>query len=115
MPFPNPDTQFKPGKSGNPAGKPKGSKNLKTIIRELEDEDFNWNLVPIKQKDAAKKIGAPWRAIMFTALAKAYSGDVRAMEWLRKSGYGDKMDITTDGKPLKALVEFIGEDEDKES
>jgi hypothetical protein len=26
-------TQFKPGKSGNPAGRPKASRNLKTIIR----------------------------------------------------------------------------------
>ncbi len=27
--------QFKPGESGNPAGRPKGSKNLKTILKEL--------------------------------------------------------------------------------
>lgn len=35
MPFPNPDTQFKPGQSGNPAGLPKGTKWLKTRLREL--------------------------------------------------------------------------------
>ena len=53
MPFPNTETQFKPGESGNPNGRPAGSKNLATIIRELEDENFDWSLVPIKQRDGA--------------------------------------------------------------
>ena len=93
---------WKPGESGNPKGRPKGSKNLATIVRDLEDENFNWDLVPIKQKDKAKAIGAPWKAIVFTALAKAYSGDVKAMEWLRKSGYGDKLSIDGD---IRQVVE----------
>lgn len=97
MPFPNPDTQFKPGESGNPAGKPKGTKSLSTLIRELEDEEFDWDLVPIKVKDQARKIGSPWKAIVFTALAQAYSGNVKAMEWLRKAGYGDKLDVKVEG------------------
>lgn len=29
------ETKFKPGKSGNPKGRPKGSKNESTILREL--------------------------------------------------------------------------------
>ncbi len=94
--------QFKPGESGNPNGRPKGSKNLSSIIRELEDENFDWSLVPIKQKDMAQKIGSPWKAIVYTALAKAFSGDVKAMEWLRKSGYGDKLSIDGD---IRQIVE----------
>ena len=31
------DTQFKEGQSGNPAGRPRGSRNIKTILRELLD------------------------------------------------------------------------------
>lgn len=31
-------TQFKPGQSGNPNGKPKGSKSFKTILSELLDK-----------------------------------------------------------------------------
>ena len=82
-------------------GRPKGSKNLATIVRELENEEFDWSLVPIKgDKETVKKIGAPWKAIVFTALSKACDGDVKAMEWLRKSGYGDKLDITSKGREI---------------
>jgi hypothetical protein len=106
----NPATQFKPGESGNPAGKPKGTKSLSTLIRELENEDFDWELVPIKVKDQAKKIGSPWKAIVFTAMAKAYSGDVKAMEWLRKAGYGDKLNVEVEGglfSENKLVIEVV--------
>lgn len=95
------ETQFKQGQSGNPNGKPKGTKNLATIIEELEHEDFgDWDKIPIKERAKAIEIGSPWRAIVYTAIAKAYSGDMRAAEWLRKSGYGDKLDVTSGGKRI---------------
>lgn len=93
-------TRFKKGRSGNPKGRSVGSKNLATIVGELENEKFDWSLVPIKQKEVAEKIGSPWRAIVFTAIAKAYAGDMKAAEWLRKSGYGDKLDVTSGGKRI---------------
>jgi hypothetical protein len=97
------------GEVRNPNGRPKGSKNLTTIIKELEDEKFDWSKVPEKQSDAIKALGSPWRAITYVAMQNAIKGNVQAAEWLRKSGYGDKMDVTTGGQPLKALVEFINE------
>lgn len=100
-------TPVQPGQVLNPNGRPKGSKNLSTIIRELEAEDFDWSLVPIKQKDAARQIGSPWRAIVFTAVAKAYSGDVAAMKWLKDSGYGSQVDITSGGAPLNVMIESV--------
>lgn len=33
---------YKPGQSGNPLGKPKGSKNMKTILREMLETDINY-------------------------------------------------------------------------
>lgn len=101
----NPNTSglvpFPPGVSGNPNGRQKGTKNLATIIEELEREDFgDWDKIPIKDRANAMKIGSPWRAIVYTAIAKAYSGDMKAAEWLRKSGYGDKLDLTSKGDKI---------------
>ncbi len=94
-------TRFKPGQIPNPNGRPPG-KSLSTLIRELgEDENFNWDLVPIKDREKAKKLGSPWRAILMTAIARSYSGDVKAMRWLSKTGYGDKLDITSGGKAIQ--------------
>lgn len=98
-------TQFKPGQSGNPNGRPKGRKNLATLVREMmEDEDFDWSLIPLSgnQREWAKKLGAPWKAIIATAANKSMMGDTRAMDFLRKSGYGDRLDVTTNGKEIQA-------------
>ncbi|MBA3723948.1 MAG: hypothetical protein H0W89_03565 [Candidatus Levybacteria bacterium] len=80
-------------------GRPKGAKNLKTIIRELENENFNWDLVPIKNKAAAKAIGSPLKVIVYVAIAKAISGDISAMYWLSRTGYGRKTEIEPDILP----------------
>lgn len=40
MEFPNKQTQFKPGKSGNPEGRPRGSKNRATIVRQILEMDY---------------------------------------------------------------------------
>ena len=82
-------TQFMPGKSGNPLGKPKGRKSLSTIVHELEDEDFQWGLLPRAQYELVERTGCPWRAIVFAALIKSLKGDLRAAEWLRKISYGN--------------------------
>lgn len=82
-----------PGEVRNPNGRPKGSKNLSTIIRELENEEFDWTHVPLKQKDAVTKIGSPWRVITYRALAMAANGDIKAMKWLKDAGYGSKLTV----------------------
>lgn len=93
----NPDigknTRFSSTRQPAKNGRPKGSKSLATIIRELEDEDFDWARVPVKQKDLFKKFGAPWRAIVMISLAKACNGDMRAADWLAKFGYGEKFRV----------------------
>lgn len=82
-----------PGEVRNPHGRPKGSKNLSSIIREMENEEFDWTHVPLKQKDAVTKIGSPWRVITYRALAMAANGDIKAMKWLKDAGYGSKLTV----------------------
>lgn len=94
----------------NKNGRPKGSKNFSTIIRELGKEDFNWDKFPKHSnelKDFVEKsipIGSPLRAIVYRALLDAVVGKgierASAREWLRKAGYGDKLDLTSKGKRI---------------
>jgi hypothetical protein len=104
--------KIKPGQVLNPNGRPKGSKNLSTIVKELEDENFDWSKMPEKQIEAITKLGAPWKAITYAAVGNAIAGDIRAAEWLRKAGYGDKIDITSNGESIQpVMVKFVDADD----
>lgn len=107
MPFPNKDTQFQPGQSGNPAGKPKGTKHLSTHIQEmLNDPNFE-----LKLKDGSILKGAPIIAIIKTAVAKGVSGDTRAMEWLAKHGYGEKLQLEISDPRKEILNKYMEQDD----
>lgn len=88
MPFPNEDTQFKPGQSGNPLGKPKGIKHISTHIQELlNDPEFtidNW------QNSGNKFDGVPLKAIITVGVYNALQGDQKWADWLGKYGWGTK-------------------------
>lgn len=86
-------TPFPKGTSGNPKGRPKGIKNWSTVVQQLlADENLidkvvttkpaYWNELPTK--NAAN-------AIVISMIIKAMQGQKDAAEWLRKSGYGDKL------------------------
>lgn len=102
------------GEVRNPNGRPKGAKSWSTVVREvLNDEElFNTILatadkVPAWVQNLNKKNAA--NAIAVAMAHRALAGDKQAAEWLRKTGYGDKIDITSDGQPLKiAMVQFVG-------
>jgi len=97
------DTQFKPGQSGNPDGKPKGTKHLSTYIQEaLTDENFE-----LKLKDGTILKEMPIKAIIKTAVAKSVSGDTRAMEWLAKHGYGTNLNIEFNKNPAREVLEAM--------
>jgi hypothetical protein len=108
-------TPWKPGQSGNPAGKRTGRKNLATIIRELEEEEFDWSKVPVKDNEQLQSmieqfgpVGSPFRLMVFRAMLDAIGGTpaekASAREWLRKAGYGDKFDVTSDGKKIESPI-----------
>ena len=65
-------TQFKPGQSGNPRGRPKGTKNLKTdLIEELGER------IVIREGDQPKKVSKQ-RAIVKSLVTRTLNGDTRA-------------------------------------
>lgn len=62
--------QFKPGQSGNPAGKPKGTKHLSTILRAMLNEEIEIDGKLIKFDQALIK----------KLLKKASEGDIKAIQ-----------------------------------
>lgn len=46
---------WKPGQSGNPAGKPKGIFNIKTLAKKMLEDMDTWNRLPVS-KDQIQKI-----------------------------------------------------------
>lgn len=93
--------KFQPGESGNPAGKPKGTKHISTWIQEMSgDEEFTAWLNDARDGVVEYK-GAPLRAIIQTALKKAAVGDKDAREWLAKYGWRKEMDITSGGEKIE--------------
>lgn len=89
---------WRSGQSGNPAGRPRGSKNLSTHIRELlEDETFEARLIDPKIGLKEYK-GQAVTAIIQVAITKAVNGDLKAADWLAKYGYGNKVMLVADAE-----------------
>jgi len=65
-------SRFKKGKSSNPNGRPKGTKNLRTdLIEELGEK------IPVREGDRPTKISKQ-RAFVKTLVARSLKGDARA-------------------------------------
>ena len=65
-------TRFKPGQSGNPNGRPSGTRNLDTDLRDELNE-----VIPVRIGDRSKKVSKQ-RAMLMALMAKALKGDTRA-------------------------------------
>jgi len=72
-------TRFKPGKSGNPKGRPKGARNLDTLMAEELEA-----LVKVREQ-GIEQVVSKGHAMLKALIAKAMQGDVRAaaaiIEW----------------------------------
>jgi len=69
-------TRFQPGQSGNPRGRPKGTKNLKTdLMEELAEK------IVIREGDQSRRISKQ-RAVVKTLVTRTLKGDVRAASLL---------------------------------
>jgi len=69
-------TRFQPGQSGNPRGRSKGTKNLKTDLMEELGEK-----ILVREGDHARQVSKQ-RALVKALLARALKGDVRAANLL---------------------------------
>lgn len=81
--------QFKPGQSGNKRGRPKGSKNLDNIYKEL----FNTKL---PNKETGEKMPVP-KALVNKLLIKALQdNDIKAIDYLLKQK--ERLDLKEETK-----------------
>lgn len=104
MTNPPEETRWKPGQSGNPAGKKPGTKHLSTHIQEMmNDPEFELLLShPLRGVETVK--GRPVLAIVKTAMLKAAAGDKQWADWLANNGWKQQLDITTNGKDLPTPI-----------
>ncbi len=66
-------TRFQPGQSGNPRGRPKGTKNLKTDLMEELGEK-----IVIREGDRSQKVSKQ-RALLKSVVNRAIKGDARTI------------------------------------
>lgn len=89
-------TPWKPGQSGNPKGRPKGSKNFSTIAKEALDKLQDLP-DPLRENimGAFKDVNDGRTALIYAAIQKALvEGDIQAMKFIRD---------TADGVPTHTL------------
>jgi hypothetical protein len=83
------DRQFKPGQSGNPKGRPKGRKNLKTIFVEVLNKKVKlWD----KNKNRTRTV-SKLEAMIEVISNKALKGDPRALATIVQ--IADKLEVFT--------------------
>src|SRR3954467_1148505 len=71
-------TRFKPGQSGNPSGRVKGSKNLKSLFHQILNEQ-----IPLIDGSQSKKVTKA-EAIMRRLIIGALKGDSRSLMTLMR-------------------------------
>ena len=112
----NPDISnlepFKKGKSGNPKGRPKGSRNRSTVAKQ-------WLEVAQKIKNpitGAEETLEQQDIMTLALIKKAREGDVSAYRELMDSAYGkaiQQTDITSNGNSIVEPPKWIVQDNSK--
>lgn len=103
---------WKPGQSGNPAGRKIGSKNVSTIVCELLEQDASEQLLT-NSNIAELANGKPTsyaQAIVLAMLKKALEGNVQAVCWLteqKERNYATKDSGNGLFQTSKLLVEIV--------
>ena len=87
-------------------GRPKGSRNWSTVVKDLLDDEelFEQLLESMERKPAWLKntnTKTLMQAITIAQSLKALGGSHFSAEWVRKTGFGDKIDLTSNGETIK--------------
>lgn len=95
MAFPHDGKKFEPGQSGNPSGRPKGSRNRSTVIKRwLEAIDKNKNPMTGEVEEMTVE-----DRMTLALIGKALKGDTSAYKALMDSAYGHpKQEIENTGQ-----------------
>ena len=95
--------KWKEGESGNPSGRPVGSRNRATIVKEwLEAKKKAKN--PLTEEEELLEVQD---MITLAVIGKALKGDVNAYKELMDSAYGKLLttqDITTKGDKIQSTT-----------
>jgi hypothetical protein len=83
-------SRFKPGQSGNPKGRAKQSRNMRSIVQQVLNEDMQ-----IREGGRLRRMSA-MEALVRTTLTRSFKGDPKALVSLivimKQSGYGPDRD-----------------------
>lgn len=85
----SPATEFKPGKSGNPKGRPKAPPDLKELLANMLSK-------PVDQQRTAAE------AILQAMYERALKGDTKAADLLLNRAYGKPKD--NEGEPTEMII-----------
>ena len=103
-------TQWEPGQSGNPAGRPKGSKDgIDAHCRRLLAKDLSFPQIKdkLKAKGIDLEIGTNAEAISVVLVLKALTGDLKAIEMLVKFDLGLPDGANDSTLPPQINVTFV--------
>lgn len=94
-------TRFEAGRSGNPRGRPRGTKNLKTdLLEELGEK------ILVREGEQSRRVSKQ-RAVVKTLVSKTLKGDARAAHLLMTM----MMRILDTGEGAPEIVEPLHDDE----
>jgi len=101
---------WKPGQSGNPAGKKKGTIDMARRIRGVLNSNIDWKKVSISDPGLAslkKKFGdvTVAEALIWVQASKALAGDTTAFNALREGGWGRM--IKFDGEAKIEVIHIL--------